>query len=103
MADRTDPPVSEEMFPLVFTSSEAAKVWGVHRSTVVEWVKSGHCTAIRRLPGAGGYLFSAEEVSRVAKKPRPKPEGFQFRRITQQWRSLLMTISGTRNFPSSKL
>lgn len=62
---------ADEMFPLIFTSGEAARVWGIHRSTVVEWIKAGHCTPIRRMPGAGGYVFSAEEVSRVAKLPKP--------------------------------
>lgn len=75
MHDRNDHGANAEMFPLIFTSGEAAKVWGVHRSTVVEWIKAGRCTPIRRMPGAGGYVFSAEEVSRVAKLPLPKPGG----------------------------
>lgn len=75
MPDRNDHRADPEMFPLIFTSGEAAKVWGIHRSTVVEWIKAGHCTPIRRMPGAGGYVFSAEEVARVARLPRPKPGG----------------------------
>lgn len=49
--------------PLV--TEEAGAEWGASRATVCRWVRDGHVTPLRRLPGRGGYLFSQDEVERV--------------------------------------
>jgi len=49
----------------LYTSHEVAEMFGVHVTTVREWVKNGRVTAIR-LAGTSRMRFSEAEVRRLA-------------------------------------
>lgn len=57
---------------VLFDTREAAAVWGVSTRTVERWVHSGHAKPAKQLRG---FVFTSDEVARVAAAPRPKRGG----------------------------
>lgn len=51
------------------SARQVASILGVNFATVTRWVKSGHANAEKV---GGVYIFSAEEVERLAKADRPR-------------------------------
>lgn len=62
----------------LFTTGEAAAALGVDVKTIVRWVKNGRMKAAKRITiGRGVYIFTGDEIARVAALPKlrrgPKP------------------------------
>jgi excisionase family DNA binding protein len=61
----------------LLTTSAAARLLGVHRSTVARWVDAGLLPAVR-LPSAGrrrgSIRIEASEIDRLRGQPRPNGE-----------------------------
>lgn len=50
-------------------SSEACKILGVDRATLLRWVAAGDVSTTRKLPGrTGAYLFRCADIQRLAAK-----------------------------------
>ena len=59
--------------PVILTAREAAAMLKVHPRTIREWAAAGRIRPARSTPGRHGtFLFSMEEVVRVAALPRPR-------------------------------
>jgi predicted site-specific integrase-resolvase len=63
-----------QMTPVLFTplfdARRAAAALDVSRATIVRWVANGYMHAADVINGA--YVFTADEVERVAALPRPR-------------------------------
>lgn len=61
-----------QITPVLFTAREAAHALGVERRTIARWVLSGRMKPAKQAGPQGAYVFTGEEVARVAALPRPR-------------------------------
>ena len=65
-----------EPTPILLSTVEACEEIKIDRSTLSRWIKDGTAQPAMRLPGkTGAYLFTPEEVARLARRYRTDAEG----------------------------
>ena len=61
--------MSKTTTPEMLGPADVCERLGIDRSTLTRWVKAGKIVPAMKLPGLrGAYVFTADEVERVAKR-----------------------------------